>query len=206
MEEKKKGTGYSRKCAQFTVDQSYAGEGYLTSVPWWKWDEKIIQRSIYLVIPCYSQEWLTLPRRFFGKAHSQLPPPDLQNLNLHFQRDSHVIHRNIKFWESKWHPYSFNSCWGLRVPDTWNTAAISSLGQRSPASAGSGWNRCSDSSPNLQNLLKWGLEKCFYKPSTWCLRILKFEKHSSRKVDFKLCILEPPEYLKKNRTGSSQTN
>lgn len=36
MEEKKKGMGYSRKCAQFTVDQSYAGEGYLTSVPWWK--------------------------------------------------------------------------------------------------------------------------------------------------------------------------
>lgn len=133
---REKGMGYSRKCAQFTVDQSYAGEGYLTSVPWWKWDEKIIQKSIYLVIPCYSQEWLTLPRRFFGKADSQLPPPDLQNLNLHPQRDSHVIHRNIKFWESKWHPYSFKSCWGLRVPDTWNATAISSLGQHSPASAG----------------------------------------------------------------------
>lgn len=63
------------------------------------------------------------------------------------------------------------------------------------------WNRFSDSSPNLQNLLKWGLEKCFYKPSTWCLCILKFEKHCSRKVDFKLCILESPEYLKKIAQG-----
>lgn len=36
MGEKKKGMGYSRKCAQFTVDQRCAGEDHLTSVPWWK--------------------------------------------------------------------------------------------------------------------------------------------------------------------------
>lgn len=84
---------------------------------------------------------------------------------------------------------------------------ISSLGQHSPASAGRVTEIDAQTpAQTFQNLLKWGLEKCFYKPSTWCLRILKFEKHSSRKVDFKLCILESPEYLKKNRTGSSQTN